>query len=202
MSRLPAGRPGAPAPDYDPDALTAASTIPPSSVKPTLRHHADGMLYSLGSSGPTRFTLRWAQRTIPAALRAAKIEGFRVHDRQRTFASRPAMEGVELLTIKSWAGGRASRWPWGASDVELPEVVGSPGWARTSDFLINSQALYRLSYRGMPGPTDVLPANLTAVSRDGRIGTTRQADPRQGGFVTARRRFLRRPSGPNNSISA
>ena len=29
-----------------------------------------------------------------------------------------------------------------------PEVVGSPGWARTSDFLINSQALYRLSYRG------------------------------------------------------
>src|SRR5215467_4708483 len=29
------------------------------------------------------------------------------------------------------------------------EVVGSPGWARTSDFLINSQALYRLSYRGI-----------------------------------------------------
>ena len=29
------------------------------------------------------------------------------------------------------------------------EVIGSPGWARTSDFLINSQALYRLSYRGM-----------------------------------------------------
>ena len=27
-------------------------------------------------------------------------------------------------------------------------VIGSPGWARTSDFLINSQALYRLSYRG------------------------------------------------------
>src|SRR2546421_5226349 len=28
------------------------------------------------------------------------------------------------------------------------EEVGSPGWARTSDFLINSQALYQLSYRG------------------------------------------------------
>src|SRR5262249_3230053 len=27
--------------------------------------------------------------------------------------------------------------------------VGSPGWARTSDPLINSQVLYRLSYRGM-----------------------------------------------------
>lgn len=34
--------------------------------------------------------------------------------------------------------------------VEQPvEKVGSPGWARTSDFLINSQALYRLSYRGV-----------------------------------------------------
>ncbi len=31
---------------------------------------------------------------------------------------------------------------------ELSEVSGSPGWARTSDFLINSQALYQLSYRG------------------------------------------------------
>jgi hypothetical protein len=28
-------------------------------------------------------------------------------------------------------------------------VVGSPGWARTSDPLINSQVLYRLSYRGI-----------------------------------------------------
>ena len=27
-------------------------------------------------------------------------------------------------------------------------MIGSPGWARTSDFLINSQALYQLSYRG------------------------------------------------------
>jgi hypothetical protein len=41
------------------------------------------------------------------------------------------------------------------------EKVGSPGWARTSDFLINSQALYRLSYRGMPG-ADALRTNLTA----------------------------------------
>ena len=31
----------------------------------------------------------------------------------------------------------------------LREKVGSPGWARTSDNLINSQALYRLSYRGV-----------------------------------------------------
>ena len=30
-------------------------------------------------------------------------------------------------------------------------MVGSPGWSRTSDFLINSQALYQLSYRGVTG---------------------------------------------------
>jgi hypothetical protein len=33
----------------------------------------------------------------------------------------------------------------------MVELIGSPGWARTSDFLINSQALYRLSYRGVMG---------------------------------------------------
>ena len=34
------------------------------------------------------------------------------------------------------------------SGTEVSEKIGSPGWARTSDFLINSQALYQLSYRG------------------------------------------------------
>jgi hypothetical protein len=33
--------------------------------------------------------------------------------------------------------------------AKVSEVVGAPGWARTSDFLINSQALYQLSYRGI-----------------------------------------------------
>ena len=33
--------------------------------------------------------------------------------------------------------------------MQLLGEVGSPGWARTSDILINSQALYRLSYRGV-----------------------------------------------------
>ena len=36
-------------------------------------------------------------------------------------------------------------------------VIGSPGWARTSDFLINSQALYRLSYRGVTGSVTAVP---------------------------------------------
>ena len=38
--------------------------------------------------------------------------------------------------------------------MELIETVGSPGWTRTSDILINSQALYRLSYRGVKGSAD------------------------------------------------
>ena len=48
--------------------------------------------------------LRWAQKTVPAAVRAAKIEGFRFHDLRHTFASRLAMAGVDLLTIKELGG--------------------------------------------------------------------------------------------------
>jgi hypothetical protein len=36
------------------------------------------------------------------------------------------------------------------------EGIGSPGWSRTSDFLINSQALYQLSYRGVSDATGSL----------------------------------------------
>ena len=42
---------------------------------------------------------------------------------------------------------RACRTRGGTSEVRV--VVGSPGRARTCDILINSQALYRLSYRGV-----------------------------------------------------
>ena len=38
--------------------------------------------------------------------------------------------------------------------AEVSEKVGSPGWSRTSDFLINSQALYQLSYRGVTSDLD------------------------------------------------
>ncbi len=38
--------------------------------------------------------------------------------------------------------------------MEMWEKVGSPGRTRTCDILINSQALYRLSYRGIPLPTE------------------------------------------------
>jgi integrase len=48
--------------------------------------------------------LRWAARTVPAALRAAQIVGFRFHDLRHTFASRLAMEGVDLVTIRELMG--------------------------------------------------------------------------------------------------
>ena len=48
--------------------------------------------------------LRWAKKTFPAALRAAKIEDFRFHDLRHTFASRLAMEGVDLVTIHELMG--------------------------------------------------------------------------------------------------
>ena len=34
------------------------------------------------------------------------------------------------------------------TEVGNPTPDGSPNWARTSDIMINSHALYRLSYRG------------------------------------------------------
>jgi hypothetical protein len=54
----------------------------------------------------------------------------------------------EMGTPKAWRRSGAILKNVEVSASELPEEVGSPGWARTSDFLINSQALYRLSYRG------------------------------------------------------
>ena len=49
------------------------------------------------SGGPRR-------PTVPAAFRAAQIEDFRFHDLRHTFASRLAMEGVDLMTIRELMG--------------------------------------------------------------------------------------------------
>jgi hypothetical protein len=43
---------------------------------------------------------RWAKKTFLAAVRAAEIDDFRFHDLRHTFASRLAMEAVDLLAIK------------------------------------------------------------------------------------------------------
>jgi len=44
------------------------------------------------------------RKAFPAAVSDAKIEDFRLHDTRHTFASRLAMEGVDLLTIKDLGG--------------------------------------------------------------------------------------------------
>src|SRR5438067_12048543 len=69
---------------------------------------------------------------------------------------RTAVSRLEGLTSQSRFGfsARVRRERGSASEVCV--VVGSPGWARTSDFLINSQALYRLSYRGVTDRTPPL----------------------------------------------
>jgi hypothetical protein len=67
-------------------------------------------------------------------------------DPTRTAASLPhESSGAQRFEVSS-SGVYVSDVMWNKNGTE----VGSPGWARTSDFLINSQALYRLSYRGMP----------------------------------------------------
>jgi integrase len=48
--------------------------------------------------------LRWAEKTLPEALGAARIEDCRLHDFRHTFASRLAMAGVDLLTVKELGG--------------------------------------------------------------------------------------------------
>ncbi len=48
--------------------------------------------------------LRWAEKTVPEALGAAKIEDCRFHDLRHSFASRLAMAGVDLLTVKELGG--------------------------------------------------------------------------------------------------
>jgi integrase len=45
-----------------------------------------------------------AEKAFPEAVSAARIDDFRLHDTRHTFASRLAMEGVDLLTIKELGG--------------------------------------------------------------------------------------------------
>ena len=77
------------------------------------------------------------------------------------------------------------------TDLAIPQLLkknGSPDWTRTSDSLINSQVLYRLSYRGtftgkyliFQGVATQVPSAcecLTAVFGMGTGGTTQPSSP-------------------------
>ena len=102
-----------------------------------LGHHARG--HAKGASGTSRAFIAGHDDAVrPPRARAPSHGG------------RPSCGAHQLSQCRNanaTISARAFRTVEVAS--ELREVVGSPGWARTSDFLINSQALYRLSYRGV-----------------------------------------------------
>ncbi len=62
---------------------------------------ASALVFPNSAGGPD---LRWAEKTFPGAVSAAQIDDFRFHDLRHSFASRLAMEGVDLLTIKDLGG--------------------------------------------------------------------------------------------------
>lgn len=47
---------------------------------------------------------QWISQTFPAIVRKANIEDFHLHDLRHTFASKLAMAGVDMLTIKELGG--------------------------------------------------------------------------------------------------
>ena len=51
--------------------------------------------------------------------------------------------------------------------------IGSPGWSRTSDFLINSQALYQLSYRGVSEANQAIIIRAGPPAYTARLGAAR-----------------------------
>ena len=79
---------------------------------------------------------RWTDRLAAIRAEAARVQ------RERTVGG-PAF-GTDVAPISKNAA---------VSEAHVHGVVGSPGWARTSDPLINSQVLYRLSYRGIQALT-------------------------------------------------
>jgi integrase len=89
--------------------------------------------------------LHWAEKDFPEAVAAAKIKNFRLHDTRHTFASRLAMEGVDLLTIKELGG-------WKTLSMVQRYAHLSPGHQR--------QAIERLVTRA------VSPLPVEATGRD------------------------------------
>ncbi len=103
----------------------------------------------LGHAKPTT-TLQWYAHWLPTSRRTY-VDALDAPEKP----SEPIAKVVEAARPAPVPARHGTNWapfPQVSKDPELEmwKKVGSPGWTRTSDILINSQALYRLSYRGMP----------------------------------------------------
>src|SRR5262249_39405333 len=94
---------------------------------------------------------------VAFALATAKIKDFRLHDTRHTFASRLAMEGVDLLAIKELGG-------WKTLSMVQRYAHLSPGHQR--------QAIKRLVTRAasVPRPAEVDGGQQSAESVRGQSG--------------------------------
>jgi integrase len=81
--------------------------------------------------------LHWAEKDFPEAVEEAEIKDFRLHDTRHTFASRLAMEGVDILAIKELGG-------WKTLSLVQRYAHLSPGHQR--------QAIERLVTRSVSAP--------------------------------------------------
>ncbi len=106
---------------------------------------------------------RW--KTFYAAVPLVRLRprGTPARSLRRDRTSRPARHRFTARLDARACRGRGSV-------SELVVEVGSPGWARTSDPLINSQVLYRLSYRGtFVSGTAMVPDLAAALQPRGRL---------------------------------
>jgi integrase len=111
----------------------------------------------LGHAKPTT-TLQWYAHWLPTNRRNyvdALDAGEKLSEVIAEVADAAPRASVPLRHGTNWAPfPQLSKSP----AMEMWKKVGSPGRARTCDFLINSQALYRLSYRGVFGRDPSIPA--------------------------------------------
>ena len=107
-----------------PDARTAASTVSASLVRPTLRPHADSVLNSPGSSGPTRLVLSFLALFSAAMMLLDRADPASLAGARRL----PALDAAPDM-VAAWSRIRAivscgrtmimTPWPFLGADLEI-----------------------------------------------------------------------------------
>ena len=107
----------------------------------------------LGHAKPTT-TLQWYSHWLPTSRRNY-VDALDAEERPSE-AVAEVVEAARPAPVPERHGTNRAPFREVSKDheMEMLEKVGSPGRTRTCDILINSQALYRLSYRGIPLPTE------------------------------------------------